>query len=143
MFFEEMELGEIFKLLSFQWPELKIHWNSGARVVADRRALLIVLKNFLHNSVRHGGAREVSFKLQTLGNSKLQVDISDDGRGFKGNPQDLGLKILDSKVEGGSGIGLYLSKDLVEQMNGSLEFPEQVPGRGFRVSLFLHGSLKG
>ncbi len=138
MFMQDIDLDELMKSLTYQWPELKIVWTQGYQLRADRRVLLIVLKNFLQNSLRHGEATEVEISILERENQKVEVLVSDNGKGFAGDFESLGIKMLDSANDVGSGIGLFLSRDLVRQMKGELEFPQV--DHGFQAKLILTGA---
>jgi len=54
----------------------------GIRLSADqRRHLLMMLKEALHNAARHAGARRVEVRIEATGSAVLAV-VRDDGRGF-------------------------------------------------------------
>lgn len=112
-----------------------------AWVIADRQRLLQVLLNLLSNGVkynRNGGSVRVS---GTMVDGHVSIDVADTGPGIPTDqlsrlfvPFDR-LGVEATGIEG-VGLGLSLSKALVEAMSGSLEV-ESAPGTGakFRVRL--------
>jgi PAS domain S-box-containing protein len=95
-------------------------------VNADRRLLTQVLLNLLSNAIkynRQGGRVDVSFS--TTENGRIRMLVADTGRGIEPElltrvfePFDrLGAEYTDIQ---GSGLGLTLSKALVEAMGGSI-----------------------
>ncbi|MHB8330321.1 MAG: hybrid sensor histidine kinase/response regulator, partial [Acidimicrobiales bacterium] len=113
-------------------------------VKADRQRLLQVLLNLISNAVKYNrpGGR-VDIACEPSGPGRLRLAVADTGRGIRA--QDLGrvfepfdrLGAEQSGVEG-SGVGLSLSKHLVEHMGGVLDV-DSVPevGSTFFVELPL------
>ena len=116
--------------------------NGGCWVLADRKRLKQVLVNLLSNAVkynRRGGS--VSVTLSSHGESRRQISVSDTGRGFEPDQlRELYQPFTRFQREGevleGTGIGLVITKRLVELMGGTLEV-ESEAGNGtvFRVDL--------
>lgn len=88
---------------------------------------------------------EVTIHAQLKG-EKIQIDISDNGGGI---PLEILPRIFDpyfsTKAEGkGSGIGLYMSKMIIEEhMGGSLSVQNSDTGACFSILFPLPASLKG
>ena len=90
--------------------------------------LSIVLDNLISNSVKWN-ATNILFKFEQISEKELSLIISDNGDGvvkkFLHNPQQIfELSVRESSPTGvgGSGIGLYYTKELLEKMNASIEF---------------------
>jgi len=115
---------------------------AGAWVMADRKRLKQVLANLLSNAVKYnheGGHVRVS--IGPLSGSRRELAVHDSGRGFA--PEQLAQLyqpftrfLRDGEVTEGTGIGLVITRRLVELMQGRLELDTQ-PGLGsvFRVQL--------
>jgi len=110
-------------------------------VQADRQRLVQVLLNLLSNAIKYnqrGGQVEVQV---TADSREVALSVIDNGPGIA--PEDLQrlftpferLGAAASEVEG-TGLGLALSKSLLEQMDGSLSVHSE-PGQGstFRLTL--------
>jgi len=123
---------------------VRVEDANGLHVLADRQRLKQVLLNLLSNGVkynREGG--EVAITWERSPPDKLRIRIADTGVGIPGE----GMKRLfapfdrlgaeTGSVEG-TGLGLALSKGLVEAMGGAIE-AESEPGSGtvFTVELRL------
>jgi signal transduction histidine kinase len=113
-------------------------------VVADRHRLKQVLINLLSNAVkynRHGGTVNVSCAVEQSG--KLRLRVTDTGQGIAEADMDKlfmpfeRLQAESSSVEG-TGLGLTLSKRLMEAMGGTLEADSVLDqGSTFAVTLPL------
>ena len=111
-------------------------------VQADRQRLKQVFLNLLSNAVkfnRMGG--EVRISGETTSRGSFRITVADTGQGIA--PDQMGnlftpFSRLGAERRGieGTGLGLALSKNLVETMAGSIE-AESVPGKGstFRIEL--------
>jgi CheY-like chemotaxis protein/anti-sigma regulatory factor (Ser/Thr protein kinase) len=105
-------------------------------VLADRERLRQVLLNLLSNAIKHnrrGG--EVSIRVEPEGDT-WRVDVRDTGPGLDAQQQERlfhAFERLDAQRAGveGAGIGLGLSKRLVELMHGRIGLDSQV-GQGSR-----------
>jgi signal transduction histidine kinase len=104
-------------------------------VTADSSRLKQVLLNILSNAVkynRNGGS--VTVAVTAGGSDMVRVSVSDTGQGIAAEVHDevfrpfswLGAEA--SKVEG-TGIGLTISRQLMETMDGRLDF-QSTPGEG-------------
>lgn len=109
--------------------------ESTAFVLADRQRLKQVLLNLLSNAVKYNHKRgRVALSFEKLPAGRLRVKVTDTGPGITAERLEhlftpferLGAE--QSGVEG-SGLGLALSKRLVEAMGGTLGV-ESTPGQG-------------
>jgi PAS domain S-box-containing protein len=112
-------------------------------VIADRQRLKQVLLNLLSNGIKYNrehGTVEVSIE-RTADGSRIRIDVSDTGRGIP--PERLDrlfspferLGIEETGIQG-TGLGLALTKPLVEAMGGTIEVSSEL-GHGSRFSLEL------
>lgn len=138
---EEVSLSDLLSSLRNEFSELSLELEKNAVVFGDRRALLSVFKNLLQNSVIHGKATAVRIKVRELGSSRIELQIQDDGLGFKGPLQKLGSEILKSQDSRSNGIGLLITKRLLQKMKGDIRF-ESKENEGFKSFVELEGRLK-
>ncbi len=121
LFLEEIPLQKTVRSLSALWPQLQVNVKGDALVRADQRALECILKNLLQNACVHGQASEVNVGAWAAANG-LKILVADNGRGFTGPLDELGISLVRHTTRSGSGIGLYLSRILARQMGGRLSF---------------------
>jgi signal transduction histidine kinase len=129
--------------LAADWPELTVEVTGDADVAADQRGFDAVVRNLLQNAVVHGGARRVTVGIEPLNTGTLiRLTFADDGRGVPGEAfETLGQPFARAGSTGGSGIGLFVSQQLVTRMRGVLRFIRPDPTRpGLTVVLELPGA---
>ncbi|EJZ19921.1 HAMP domain-containing sensor histidine kinase, partial [Rhizobium sp. Pop5] len=109
-------------------------------VLADRRRLLQVLLNLLSNAVKYNrpqGSVTVSYRAL---DDRIRIEVSDTGPGIPAErvarlftPFDrLGAERISQE---GTGLGLALSKHLIDAMGGTLGFSNRKGGATFHVDL--------
>jgi two-component system, OmpR family, phosphate regulon sensor histidine kinase PhoR len=119
-----LDIDEIVReTVQTQVPGAELHLQGGA-VLADRDRVQQVLVNLLDNAVKYGGGR-ISVTSERRETS-VRVSITDDGIGiapadearvfekfFRADPHHM-------RSPTGSGLGLYICKELVERMGGRI-----------------------
>ncbi len=108
--------------------------DCGDHVLADRTRLKQVLLNLLSNAVKYNRRQGMITVSCVHGNGTVQVRITDNGGGLSPEQQArlfVPFERLDADREAieGTGIGLALSKRLVELMRGEIGM-ESTPGEG-------------
>ena len=129
--------------------QYRIHDNTGLRAPlrGDRDRLLQVLINLVGNAIKFtpsGGSVTVNASLAEATNEEvvLRFAIADTGIGIDGNALEKLFRPFAQAQQNkkGTGLGLYISRKLVEAMGGEIEVISE-PGAGtefrFVVSLFL------
>lgn len=134
-----ISLNSVIGFLRLEWPGLEIKLNKDAEVLADQQALKSIFRNLFQNAWLHGQAKSVEVT-PILEKQNLRIEIIDDGVGFSGNYDQLGSQILKSKSEHGNGLGLYLTRDLLKNMHGKINFLKS--DKGFKVELILPAALR-
>lgn len=129
-----------FNRLAAQDRGVVIHeprWSEDGEwaVAADRQRLLQVLLNVISNAVkynRRGG--EVTVACERPDASTVRVSVTDSGAGIAAQDTDRVFAPFDRlgadrTTTPGTGMGLYLSSKLMDQMGGTITF-EPAPGTG-------------
>jgi len=127
-FLEPINLSDRVDALRHHWPDLAITQSGDGVVMADARALESVLTNLVQNSVMHGRATEVEISVKRTNDGRLIVRVTDNGSGFQGDLNQLGGLFVRHTPGSGSGVGLYIVRQLVKRMDGAISFSEESPG---------------
>lgn len=137
---ESVDLKSLVDAIAHHWPKMAINVSGTShRVLGDRRALESVVRNLAQNASRHGQATQLFVEIERKSDF-VEVKFSDNGLGFKGDRNRLGIIFDRQSGTSGSGIGLFLVTKLVERMQGQvrLQKPAAVGSdHGFEVTLQL------
>ncbi len=116
-------------------PErLVLEVASDAWVRFDRGHLHQVLWNLLRNAVRHAtsGAGSVRFVVRVLTN-QVELNVTDDGLGVSKSNQGQLFEPFFTTYSAGTGLGLYLARELCAANGATLEYVDDAPGGHFRI----------
>jgi signal transduction histidine kinase len=105
--------------------------------------LKIAMRNLLDNAAKYGGADKPVRISVALQGAAAAIDVSDQGIGLAETEREKIFekfyRVGDEMVRQaeGSGLGLYLARELVRQMGGNLvaESPGLGQGTTFRITL--------
>lgn len=116
--------------------------NETLPAVAEFRRALQVLLNLVGNAIRYSPAgSNVGLRLESAGD-RARVIVADEGPGLNADQQDRvfdKFERLGRSGDGGSGLGLYISRRLARAMGGDLHV-ESSAGEGARFILDLPGA---
>ena len=125
--------------ISIDAPKL----GEGLPAIAEFRRVLQVLLNLVGNAIRYSPANsQVWIRLEDEG-SRARVIVADQGPGLSADQQARvfeKFERLGRSDEGGSGLGLYISRRLARAMGGDLTV-ESAPGQGARFTLEVPADL--
>jgi signal transduction histidine kinase len=105
---------------------------------ADADRLAQVLTNLVENALIHGGGK-AAISLAAVENRQkgVQVCVDDEGPGF---PEAVRGRVFNkfwhTGTSGGSGLGLYIVRGVVDALRGSVTI-EAAPSGGARVRMWL------
>ncbi|HEV8697939.1 MAG TPA: ATP-binding protein [Candidatus Limnocylindrales bacterium] len=116
----------------------------GWLAVADPDQLDQVLWALLDNAVKYGANTPVNATIALdEATRRIRLTISDGGAGIAGEDRDRLFTRFErgsgSTPDGGSGLGLYVSRELCRAMNGDLVLEPAAPGRGAAFTIVLPG----
>jgi signal transduction histidine kinase len=109
----------------------------GPLQTSSGRLLPLVFENLFRNAAQHAGSNPAVRVVITRVADEIQIDIIDDGPGV---PAEIQAKLFQRGVSSsGSGIGLYLCKQILDAYGGSIELlkPRKGQGAAFRILLPL------
>jgi len=135
LFLEQLPLSRVLESLKPQWPQMDIQLTGDCNIKADRRAVESILKNIIQNSAIHGRAKHVVIN-PVRQDGIIRVQVEDDGVGFSGSTKTLGRLFSRQNSTSGSGVGLFLAKQLMKKMDGDLNFVKS--SHGFSTELRFH-----
>jgi signal transduction histidine kinase len=124
---------------------LRASLDPGVRALADPEAVRLVFRNLVDNAVKYSrGPGEIRVRVRREG-AFAALEVEDDGIGIPRTEQprvfDKFYRTGDEMVRSvpGTGLGLYLAREMVEAQGGTIEVRSEGPGRGslFRVLLPL------
>ena len=137
-------IWEIIVLVSEQANEKRVRISfdppeNGPELRLNATAMKLALSNILENAVKYSpGHSEVRIRMEMRNQNDLEVEFEDQGPGIPQLDQDFifekfhrGANVKD-KIRG-TGLGLYISRKLIEMMGGDLA----VKWSGERGSCFV------
>lgn len=123
------KLKRLIKKVSLE-KDLEVFFDlnkaNGTIVLIDGFAFEIVMKNLFENSKIHTLDKKITITLKDYDQDWLLLTYQDSGN-FKGTNQQFGELFYRGEAKKGSGIGLYLSKKLIEKMNGNMDLISMSP----------------
>ena len=145
---EEIKVKEILQIIrdefSTRFTIQQIEWVEPKKIPqikADRLSILRVFRNFVDNSLKHGGEdlSEISVGYEESEEFHI-LSVSDNGAGIEGEDYDQIFSMFrrDEGSRGieGAGLGLTIAKELAERHGGTVWVePRQDRGTTFHISL--------
>lgn len=120
----------------------QISWEPGPSTAlkANRDAFRVVFENLLDNARKYGGGK-VQVEESTTQRA-WQLRVKDQGIGFESKDAELLFEPFQRKTSGkvtthGSGLGLYLARQMARSMKGELFASSEGPGKGSTFVLEL------
>lgn len=115
---------------------------AGTTIYADKSRFLQVVTNLLSNAAKFSPLNsQVDISVLTKGD-KVVVSVKDQGKGIPGPMQArIFEKFVQAQSGQGTGLGLYITREIVEKMGGRIWF-ESEEGRGtvFHVELLANAA---
>ncbi|MFA5025369.1 MAG: ATP-binding protein [Candidatus Shapirobacteria bacterium] len=123
--------------------------NPPPKVVGDADKVRQVLINLVGNSIKFTEQGGVKISTEVM-NKFVKVLVSDTGRGIPLKQQSLlfhkfqqaGASLFTRDTAGGSGLGLYISRMMLEGMGGEIKLEKSEEGKGSTFSFTIPISLK-
>lgn len=101
-----------------------------------KQCLINLVKNSLE-AMPEGGALSLTAKrVQSL----IRIDVADTGKGIPANLLDQVFSPFFSTKHGGPGLGLAMTRKVIEEMGGKVELESRVD-EGTRIALFIPAAL--
>ncbi|MFL6433820.1 MAG: ATP-binding protein [Nitrososphaeraceae archaeon] len=132
--------------------ELATKEGEDYNVYGDRERITQVISNLLNNAIKFSEEGTIIVKIEKSKNNKdnnkegvvVVVSIQDTGKGIDPTIRDKLFEKFATKSEKGMGLGLYLSRKIIEADGGEIWGSNNTNGKGatFGFSLPLNNSLK-
>jgi len=122
--------------------------ESSCEILCDENRLRQIIVNLVDNAIKHspeGGDVEIRLDAH---NGECLIQIADEGLGIPSSERErifekfYRLDPHQTRGVGGTGLGLYICRELVERMNGRLEV-ESEPGKGSTFTVVLPKQAPG
>lgn len=104
-----------------------------------RRNMILIGLEALHNAARHAAAQNVELRLLPRGDGAWELEITDDGVGFR---EGAGGMAGGEGGDGGEGVGLRSMRRRAEEMGAELTLASK-PGTGTAVRLVFQPRVTG
>jgi len=147
---ENVNLAELINVVSNKFseshPEVNISKNIDANLTAvecDHQGIILVISNLLENGVKYNFKQNKTLDIKLLDNkNSIILEISDNGNGIDDKDKK---KIFnkffrsgneETRKTKGTGLGLYIVKEIIDSHNGSIELKSNKPeGTIFKIKL--------
>jgi signal transduction histidine kinase len=141
IFFEPI-IEETFNQLKFatatgQNVERIITVKQDQAFYSDKWRLKVILNNIISNAIRYRNGKDPVIKVNVAVNSEgALVEIEDNGKGIAKEHLNKVCNMFYRATDdgAGSGLGLYIVKETIDKLNGSMKIDSEV-GRGTMVSM--------
>jgi signal transduction histidine kinase len=140
-------LEEVTSLLSIQARQKKLYLREKSRgvppVYADRGKVWQVLNNLIGNAIKFTEEGGIEIEARPLDRDSVEIEIRDTGVGV---PPEQKERIFEQFVQAdrnytrkrmGTGLGLVISKNLVEMMEGTIRLESAGDGQGSQIAFTL------
>jgi signal transduction histidine kinase len=127
-------------------PKIKLNYKSDGDVwiVADKNRIMQVMSNLLTNAIKFTKAGRIFVQLRMKKSKKIAdnnhrviVSIKDEGPGIDSSMMPRLFTKFASKSEKGTGLGLFISKSIVEAYGGRIWAKNNTGGKGATFAFTL------
>lgn len=132
---------ELYYIENAEKIDFRIDIEDDFKFISDEKRINVILKNLISNAIKYQNRRRRKPSIIVSAyeeDNQLLISIKDNGDGIEPEIQE---KVYDmfyrgSEKSSGSGLGLYIVKEMVSQLEGNIELESEV-GKGSEFKLTL------
>ncbi|WP_316789095.1 hybrid sensor histidine kinase/response regulator [Pedobacter frigoris] len=142
----DFTLNEVIESMSYSATkknlgmDYKFKGDQQAIVLGDSFRLKQILINLLSNAIKYTAQGNITVRAQLNPENGLQVEVTDTGAGISLDQQtnlfSKYYQTTSSKGQVGTGLGLYICKQLIELQNGNISV-KSTPGTGTTFTFYI------
>ncbi|QMV42618.1 hybrid sensor histidine kinase/response regulator [Cohnella cholangitidis] len=137
----------VFQVLEFELAGKDVRLSNliapSTLVKADENRVRQVLYNLIHNAIKHTETGKIEISAKEEGD-RYSISVEDTGVGIPEESHEAIFGYFEQAERSlpqdgytGMGLGLYISRQLVERMGGSIAVERSIPGQGTRITFAL------
>jgi signal transduction histidine kinase len=117
-------------IVRFPQREIEIDAADEIIITGDKLLVQLAINNLLDNAIKYSGKDDVVLVKVFQENKKIRLQVIDHGYGVSDKERE---RIFDKYFRGaqmqakGTGLGLYLSKEIVKQHHGDISVTNNIP----------------
>ena len=141
-FFDKTTLSNIVKINFDKFINRKIKLvvnilnKDSEPIIKFKDELIYGIGNILQNAIQH--AKKIIEVNISWKNENMKVEIIDDGNGFSKEILDkIGSPYISNNKKKGMGLGIFIAKNLIENINGEILFRNNMKTNGSTVEILL------
>ena len=126
---------------------IKFHFQGEPEIYSDKTRMKICLSNIISNALKYGQKNKDAYEVIVdcnHSNNKLEVRVQDFGIGIASMEMpkiyDMFYRTSQNKNANNTGLGLYLVKEAIKRINGSIEVESEL-GKGSIFKLIIPNQL--
>jgi signal transduction histidine kinase len=135
-------IDETFNQLKFatstgQSVERIVSVNQKSPFISDRWRIKVILNNIISNAIRYRNGKDPVIKVNVdIDDHTVKLEVEDNGKGIAKEHLDKVYRMFYRATDdgAGSGLGLYIVKEAIDKLNGSIRIESEV-GKGTTVKL--------
>jgi len=137
-------IGLVQNIQGFELSDIRVEITGSEVVFSDANRIQLILKNLLSNSIKFKNLKQNPLIYITFNcvDNGFEIRLSDNGKGIPANHIE---KVFDlfyraDKNHSGSGLGLYIVRETVRKLHGTVKI-ESVNGQGTIFTMFFPSLL--
>ena len=117
-------------LMRFPARTIQTYFDGDVRITGDRLLLQLAVNNLLDNAIKYSGHDDVILLKVFKEGKFVKLQVIDEGKGIASEEQG---RIFEKYFRGaqrqtkGTGLGLYLTKEIVKQHHGDISMTNNIP----------------